>query len=129
MKQLKAPKGCSHSKKIVGRGLGSGMGRTATRGHKGYKARSGNGIQLGFEGGQMPLIRRLPKFGFSNARFKVEYKTLRASVIEAKFENDETVSLENLLNKADAILIGGGMAYTFLKAQGIEIGKSKLEED
>lgn len=72
LEELKAPPGANKRIKRVGRGIGSGHGKTSTRGHKGQKARSGGGTRLGFEGGQMPLQRRLPKRGFTNI-FKKQY--------------------------------------------------------
>lgn len=70
--EIKSPPGANKRAKRVGRGIGSGHGKTSTRGHKGQKSRSGGGVRLGFEGGQMPLYRRLPKRGFTNI-FKKEY--------------------------------------------------------
>jgi large subunit ribosomal protein L15 len=75
---LKPRQGATHKRKRVGRGPGSGLGTTAGKGHKGQKARSGGSIRLGFEGGQMPLIRRMPKRGFTNL-FRVEYATVNLS--------------------------------------------------
>ena len=72
---LRAPKKANENKKRVGRGMGSGMGKTSTRGHKGQGSRSGSSLMRGFEGGQMPLHRRLPKRGFTNI-FRVEYSVL-----------------------------------------------------
>ncbi len=71
LEELKAPAGANKSRKRVGRGTGSGHGKTSTRGHKGQKSRSGGGVRPGFEGGQMPLQRRLPKRGFNNIFKKV----------------------------------------------------------
>lgn len=71
--ELKSPKGATKRIKRVGRGTGSGHGKTSTRGHKGQKSRSGGGVRLGFEGGQMPLQRRVPKRGFNNSVFKKRY--------------------------------------------------------
>lgn len=70
---LRPAKGAKTSKRRVGRGQASGMGKTSGRGHDGQKARSGGGVRLGFEGGQLPIYRRLPKRGFSNARFRTRY--------------------------------------------------------
>ena len=78
-----------------GRGIGSGNGKTAGRGHKGQNARSGGGVRLGFEGGQLPLYRKLPKRGFKN-RFAVEYATVNVSALN-RFEDGETVNLEKLM--------------------------------
>ncbi|MDO4214489.1 MAG: 50S ribosomal protein L15 [Bacteroidales bacterium] len=77
--------GSTHSRKRVGRGAGSGMGGTSTRGHKGAKQRSGYKTKIGFEGGQMPLQRRLPKFGFKNIN-RVEYKAINLSTIQGLVE-------------------------------------------
>ena len=78
---LKPAAGSTHSERRIGRGPGSGLGGTSTRGHKGAKARSGYKKKIGFEGGQMPLQRRLPKFGFTNID-RVEYKAINLSVLE-----------------------------------------------
>lgn len=71
--ELRSPEGARRERKRVGRGSSSGMGKTSTRGHKGQWARSGGGVRPGFEGGQTPLFRRLPKRGFTNARFAKEF--------------------------------------------------------
>ena len=81
-----------------GRGPGSGNGKTAGKGHKGQNARSGGGVRLGFEGGQLPLYRKLPKRGFKN-RFATHYAIVNVGTLNAKFENGETVTLEVLMNK------------------------------
>lgn len=78
---LKPAEGSTHNSKRIGRGYGSGKGRTATRGHKGAKARSGYKKKIGFEGGQMPLQRRVPKFGFKNIN-RVEYKAINLATIQ-----------------------------------------------
>ena len=75
LSNLRAPKKANENKKRVGRGMGSGMGKTSTRGHKGQGSRSGSSLMRGFEGGQMPLHRRLPKRGFNNI-FRIEYTVL-----------------------------------------------------
>lgn len=95
---LKAPANSRHRKKRVGRGQGSGWGKTAGRGGKGQKARTGNMNFGGFEGGQMPLQRRLPKYGFKNL-FRVEYVPVNLDRLEGLFEDGETVSLETLSEK------------------------------
>lgn len=74
LKELSPTKGSKHAPKRIGRGIGSGMGGTATKGHKGQLARTGGKVRRGFEGGQSPLMRRLPKFGFSNVAFANEYE-------------------------------------------------------
>lgn len=81
LNSLKPAKGATHSEKRIGRGQGSGHGGTSTRGHKGAQSRSGYSRKLGFEGGQMPLQRRLPKFGFKNHK-RVEFKAINLSVLE-----------------------------------------------
>jgi len=77
---LKPPKGSKKNRKRVGRGSGSGMGKTSGRGHKGQRARSGSRKKIGFEGGQMPLHRRIPKFGFTNI-FKKEYQVVNLAAL------------------------------------------------
>ena len=79
-----------------GRGIGSGNGKTAGRGHKGQNARSGGGVRLGFEGGQLPLYRKLPKRGFKN-RFAVSYAIVNLTTLNNRFEDGETVNLEKLM--------------------------------
>ena len=93
--ELQVVEGARHSRKRVGRGTGSGLGKTSGKGHKGQNARSGGGVRPGFEGGQLPLFRRLPKRGFSNAMFKVEYATINVSDLE-KFEDGAVVTPELL---------------------------------
>lgn len=94
LSNLKPKKGSRHAKKRVGRGPGSGHGKTSSRGEKGQKSRSGYSSQIGFEGGQMPLHRRLPKRGFTNI-FKKEYDVLNLSDLE-QFEAGSTVDREAL---------------------------------
>ena len=79
---LSNPKGAKHSSKRRGCGVGSGHGKTSGRGHKGMKARSGGGVRPGFEGGQMPLYRKLPHRGFNNYKFRVEYATVNVGSLE-----------------------------------------------
>lgn len=87
---LKPAEGSTHNSKRVGRGYGSGKGRTSTRGHKGAKARSGYKKKIGFEGGQMPLQRRVPKFGFKNIN-RVEYKAINLDTIQ-KLAEDKNIT-------------------------------------
>jgi large subunit ribosomal protein L15 len=90
-------KGEKHlERKRVGRGLGSGLGKTSGRGHKGWGARSGTSRRPGYEGGQMPIYRRVPKRGFTNARFRVDYTIVNVETLEA-FEAGGVVDLETLL--------------------------------
>lgn len=95
---LQPAEGATHNSKRVGRGYGSGKGRTSTRGHKGAKARSGYKKKIGFEGGQMPLQRRVPKFGFKNINH-VEYKAINLDIIQALAEknNLEKVTVADLV--------------------------------
>ena len=81
LNNLKPAAGSTHSRRRIGRGPGSGLGGTSTRGHKGAKARSGYKRKIGFEGGQMPLQRRLPKFGFKNIN-RVEYQAVNLSTLQ-----------------------------------------------
>ena len=96
MRELIPALGSNKKKKVIGRGLGSKKGRTSTRGHKGYKARKGNGINLGFEGGQMPLIRRLPKVGFSNQPYQRQSIAITLLKIAERFKEGEKVNVETL---------------------------------
>lgn len=81
--------GATKTRKRVGRGTGSGLGKTSGKGHKGQNARSGGGVRVGFEGGQLPLFRRLPKRGFSNAKFKIRYAVINLSDLEKFAEGTE----------------------------------------
>src|SRR5687768_7780190 len=93
--KLKPPKGATHSKKRVGRGHGTGQGTQAGRGHKGAKSRSGYKFKRGFEGGQMPLHRRIPKRGFHNP-FRVEYAVVNLDALTARFDAGTVVTPELL---------------------------------
>jgi len=99
MEQLKAPKGAHKKKRPVGRGVGSGHGRSSGRGHDGQNSRSGGGVRLGFEGGQMPLFRRIATRGFSNYPFKKEYSIVNLNIVDARFEDGDTVNVESLRSK------------------------------
>ena len=88
--------GARERRKRVGRGCGSGMGKTSTRGHKGQNARKGHKQKLGFEGGQMPLVRRLPKRGFNNARFNAKALGINLADLEKKFEAGAEITVETL---------------------------------
>ena len=95
LNNLRPPPGMKHPKKRIGRGQGSGNGKTAGRGHKGAKSRSGFHYKRGFEGGQMPLHRRVPKRGFHNP-FRVEYEVVNLDTIEARFDAGTIVTPELL---------------------------------
>jgi large subunit ribosomal protein L15 len=89
LSNLRAPRKANENKKRVGRGMGSGMGKTSTRGHKGQGSRSGSSLMRGFEGGQMPLHRRLPKRGFTNI-FKTEYEVVNVERLAGLNESEIT---------------------------------------
>ena len=93
---LQPTEGSKHRRRRVGRGESSGLGKTSGKGHKGQKSRSGASIRPGFEGGQMPLARRLPKKGFNNAQFKTQFAIVNVSQLEAKFADGDTVNEESL---------------------------------
>jgi large subunit ribosomal protein L15 len=93
---LHAPAGANKKKRIIGRGQGSGRGTTAGKGNKGQQARSGGKTYVGFEGGQMPLYRRLARRGFSNYPFKKEYRVINLKQIEASFADGEVVDTASL---------------------------------
>ena len=93
--ELRPSEGAFKTSKRVGRGVGSGLGKTSGKGHKGQNARSGGGVRPGFEGGQLPLFRRLPKRGFSNAKFKTEYAVINLSDLN-RFEDGAVVTPELL---------------------------------
>ena len=97
--KLKAPEGANRNKKKVGRGHSSGWGKTSGKGHKGQKARSGGGVSLGFEGGQMPLFRRVAARGFSNYPFKRTAVPVNLDLLEKFYEDGEKVNLETLIAK------------------------------
>ena len=92
---LHANEGATHATKRLGRGTSAGHGKTSGKGHKGQNARSGGGVRAVFEGGQLPLYRRLPKRGFTNARFKVEYAVINMTDLN-KFDNGAVITPELL---------------------------------
>ncbi|MCX7793946.1 MAG: 50S ribosomal protein L15 [Thermodesulfovibrionales bacterium] len=133
IEELKPAPGSKKRKKRVGRGIGSGHGKTSTRGHKGQKARSGGTKGAGFEGGQMPLQRRLPKRGFTNAPFKKEYAIINLKDIE-KYGLSE-VSPEVLLEKgiikdlkSGLKVLGEGEIKRPLKVRAHAFSESALEK-
>lgn len=125
--------------KRLGRGIGSGLGKTSGKGHKGQWARSGGGVRPGFEGGTMPLTRRLPKRGFKNALFKKVYSIVNLKTLEEKFENGAVVNAEALLqmgvlSKIEEYglkVLGDGELTKSLTVQAnkfTESAKKKIEE-
>ena len=96
---LSPAQGANTSEKRLGRGIGSGLGKTSGKGHKGQWARSGGGVRPGFEGGTMPLTRRIPKRGFKNALFKKVYSIVNVETLEKNFDNGAVVNAEVLYEK------------------------------
>ena len=93
---MQPAQGANTSVKRLGRGIGSGLGKTSGKGHKGQWARSGGGVRPGFEGGTMPLTRRVPKRGFKNALFKKAYSIVNIKTLEERFDNGAVVNVEVL---------------------------------
>lgn len=131
LSNLKPAKGSTHSEKRIARGTGSGHGGTSTRGHKGAKSRSGYSQKFGFEGGQMPLQRRLPKFGFKNIN-RVEYKAINIEALQALAEKlqinaiDPAILVENgLAGKNDLVkILGNGAISAKLSVKANAFSKS-----
>lgn len=131
--------GSNRSEKRIGRGQGSGHGKTATRGMNGAKSRSGHKMKAGFEGGQMPLARRLPKFGF-HSPFRTEYQVLNVEALDACVQNgrlpkNETITPETLwqaglINRQGmpVKILGNGEIKTAVKIQAHKISKSAAEK-
>lgn len=133
--QIKVPKGATKSRKRVGRGIGSGMGSTSTRGNNGQNARSGGGVRPGFEGGQMPLFRRVARRGFSNYPFKKEYMVINLTELDGRFADGDTVSLETLKEKGivkrkenRVKILGQGTVTKKLNIQIAEISESARDK-
>ncbi len=97
LNNLRSPKGAHRNTKRIGRGEGSGRGTQAGKGHKGQNARSGGGVRTGFEGGQMPLYRRLAKRGFKNMPFKKIYAEVNLIILNNKFEDGAEITRESLI--------------------------------
>mgnify|MGYP003316385310 CR=1 FL=1 len=126
--------GATKTRKRVGRGPGSGLGKTSGRGENGQKSRSGYSRKPGFEGGQLPLYRRLPKRGFTNARFKVEYAVINLDDLN-KFENDAVITPELLKemgllkNQLDGVkVLGNGTLEKKLTIKAHRFSSSALEK-
>jgi large subunit ribosomal protein L15 len=131
LSNIRAPKKASEKRKRVGRGMGSGMGKTSTRGHKGQRSRSGSRMMRGFEGGQMPLHRRLPKRGFTNI-FRKEYTIVN---LERLASLGETVITPEVLRKAGVIrtqhpvkVLGEGELSAALTVHAHKFSKSAQEK-
>ncbi|HUK24833.1 MAG TPA: 50S ribosomal protein L15 [Terriglobales bacterium] len=131
LSNIRAPKKASEKRKRVGRGMGSGMGKTSTRGHKGQRSRSGSRMLRGFEGGQMPLHRRMPKRGFTNI-FRKEYAIVNLEKLAAL---GETTINPEVLRKAGVIktalpvkVLGDGELTAALTVQAHKFSKSAQEK-
>jgi len=131
LSNVRAPKKASEKRKRVGRGMGSGMGKTSTRGHKGQRSRSGSRILRGFEGGQMPLHRRMPKRGFTNI-FRKEYSIVN---LESLANLGETTITPDVLRQAGVIktkrpvkILGDGELTTALTVHAHKFSKSAQEK-
>jgi large subunit ribosomal protein L15 len=131
LSNVRAPKKSSDKRKRVGRGMGSGMGKTSTRGHKGQRSRSGSRMMRGFEGGQMPLHRRMPKRGFTNI-FRKEYAIVN---LEALAALGETTITPDVLRKAGVVktkkpvkVLGDGELSSALTVHAHKFSKSAQEK-
>lgn len=134
LNNLSPAKGSTHKKKRVGRGPGSGLGKTAGRGNKGQKSRSGYSSKSGFEGGQMPLQRRLPKRGFTNI-FKTKWLEVSLAKLEANFNDGDEVTPEilherGLIKKAkhDLVILGSGDVTKALKISAHRFTKNAKDK-
>lgn len=121
-------------RKRVGRGSGSGLGCTAGKGNKGQNARAGGGVRPGFEGGQMPLQRRLPKRGFKNYLFKVTYSVINLARLQEAFEGKTEISLEDIYARglaaygAPVKVLGEGEVSAALKVEAHKFSRSAVEK-
>lgn len=135
--ELSPTPGSRRKPKRLGIGIGSGKGKTAGKGHKGQKARAGHSVRPGFEGGQMPLARRIPKRGFSNFRHALNYQTVNIKDLEDRFAAGDTVTSEELLSnrlissasKPVKILGDGDITKNLnIKANAFSVGaRTKIE--
>lgn len=131
LSNIRAPKKANENKKRVGRGMGSGMGKTSTRGHKGQRSRSGSRMMRGFEGGQMPLHRRVPKRGFTNI-FREEYNIVN---LEKLADLGESTIDPDMLRKAGVIstkrklkILGDGELKSAITVRAHKFSKSAQEK-
>jgi large subunit ribosomal protein L15 len=132
LSNLRAPKKANRGKKRVGRGMGSGTGKTSARGHKGQRSRSGSRMMRGFEGGQMPLHRRMPKRGFTNI-FRVEYTVLnldRLAELDEKELTLEAFQAKGYLKKRGELLkiLGNGELTTAITVHAHKFSKTAQEK-
>lgn len=134
LSNLKPACGSTHRERRIGRGQGSGKGGTSTRGHKGAKSRSGYHSKIGFEGGQMPLQRRVPKFGFKNIN-RVAFKAINVSMLQALAERDnlemidrEVLIRAGLLNKNELLkVLGDGVISAKLEVKADAFSQKAVE--
>jgi large subunit ribosomal protein L15 len=132
LSKLRAPKNANRNRKRVGRGMGSGHGKTSTRGHKGQGSRSGSSLMRGFEGGQMPLHRRLPKRGFTNI-FRTEYTVLNLDRLAELNETELTIDAfvaKGFLKKRNELLkiLGNGELNVALTVHAHKFSKTAQEK-
>ena len=134
MGQIHAPEGANKKKTVVGRGSSS-KGRTCGRGNNGQNARSGGGVRPGFEGGQMPLYRRVARRGFSNYPFKVEYTVVSLDVLNEAFNDGETVNDASLRDRCvikgvntQAKILANGELSKKLVVEGVKVSASAAEK-
>jgi len=132
LSNLRAPRKANENKKRVGRGMGSGMGKTSTRGHKGQGSRSGSSLMRGFEGGQMPLHRRLPKRGFTNI-FKIEYEVVNLDRLAGLNESEitpESLRKAGVVTKKSSLVkvLGQGELSKALTVHAHKFSKSAQEK-
>ena len=134
LSKLKPKFGSRHRRKRIGFGEGSGHGGSATKGMKGQRSRSGQGKQVGFEGGQTPLLRRIPKRGFTNGAFKTVYQVVSLESIAEAFKNKKEVSLDDLRmhrlikGRAPVKVLGDGELKAAYKISAHAFSKSALEK-
>ena len=135
VQSLRPAENSRFSKKRLGRGIGSGLGITSGKGHKGQNARSGGGVRVGFEGGQMPLVRKLPRRGFNNANFKKQYSIINLSDLN-RFEANSVVDANALIEKGifskieeyGVKVLGNGNIDKALTIKASKFSKSALEK-
>ena len=135
IQSLKPAENSRFSQKRLGRGIGSGLGKTSGKGHKGQNARSGGGVRVGFEGGQMPLIRKLPRRGFNNANFKKQYTIINLSDLN-KFDANSVVDANALIERGifseiaeyGVKVLGNGNIDKALTIKASKFSKSALEK-
>jgi large subunit ribosomal protein L15 len=131
--ELRPAEGSTPKSKRLGRGIGSGLGKTSGRGHKGQKARSGGGVRRGFEGGQTPLYRRLPKRGFNNARFSRKYTEVTLSMLNQSKSAEvtaESLLKEGIIGKVNdgIVILGNGNLDKALTVKAKRFTKTASEK-